>query len=116
MVSEERVVRIEDKLDKLQISHSELRSDVRYMAKKLDESRKIMEEHVAGDQKIINQLTGIIPDLKEMIVDYKHKKSVQADKKEKWDNKVKLSVDLAKFLTVVSITVGIVTGVMKLWP
>jgi len=79
MKLEDRVVRLEDKIDDVKEDVSELKSDFKVHT-------ALMQEHVAGDSKIINEITPLIealPSLKEIVEEYHYEKIESKKKAEK---------------------------------
>ena len=83
MKLEDRVVRLEDKIDDVKEDVSELKSDFKVHT-------ALMQEHVAGDSKIINEITPLIevlPSLKEIVEEYNYEK-IESKKKVSLEVKV----------------------------
>lgn len=102
MSTEKRIERIEVRVDEIKDDVSELKADFKIHT-------KLIEEHVAGDTKIIKEiqpLLNVIPHLTEMTQDYAYKKH----RKEKIQDNIK---DMSMKLGLVSLILGIVTGVVK---
>lgn len=84
------------------------------MKDKFDEHTELVREHIIGDNKIIDQLEGIIPDLATMVKDHNIKKEIKNQRKEKWDNFAKLCLDLGKIAGLISIVAGAIAAAFGL--
>lgn len=116
-ISEERFSRLENKQDETKEIVIELRSDVKRTNERVDTMNTnferhigIVEEHILGDNKIIDQLVEIIPDLADMVSDHKTKQAIKKEKKEKFNNFVSLCGSLAKIITFATVVCGLVAS------
>lgn len=97
MVNEQRISRIEDKLDNV-------RTDIATIKTKMDAHMIKIEDHIAGDKKIISDwlpVVQLVPELKEIIDNHKYEKKA-AEKRN-------------KFLVTTATVIGILTGIAKLF-
>lgn len=106
MITEERFNRLEDKVSDTAEIVIELRSEVRHMNDKFEEHIEVVKEHILGDNKIIDQLEGIIPHLADMVRDHSTKKIIMQVRKDKWKNIVEKAVDIGKIVGLVSVFGG----------
>ena len=111
---DERFNRIDDKIDRVKDSVSELKTEMALINTKFESHIKIVEEHVAGDQKIIDVLVNIIPELSEMAEYQKARRIIQEDKKAKREERVAKLKSWSAGLAVVATVVGIVAGVLRI--
>lgn len=108
MKSEDRLNRLEDKVDGVKTEVSELRTEFKVHASIISEKLEIFDDHITGDNKIINHIQPLLerlPDLVEIVED------VQFEKKKKQESTEKLksfSLKAGALATVVGIVVGIV--------
>lgn len=109
-MSEERFDRIEKKVDHLQDDVYEMRSDLKVHMHRMDEKMDRFEDHIVGDNKIINHIQPLLerlPLLTEMVEDHNYKKIYKKKASEKikyWSTRLGL----------VSIVVGIIFGALRL--
>ena len=108
MITDERFNRLEDKVSETTEIVVELRTDVKHMNQKFEEHIEVVKEHILGDNKIIDQLEGIIPHLKEMVTDHANKQVIKKARKDKWNSVVNTAVDIGKIIGLVSIVGGAV--------
>lgn len=113
MVSEDRFNRLEDKVDRTADIVVELKHEVHHMNEKFEQHIELVEEHILGDNKIVDQLVDIIPDLSSMVSDYKLRSEIKREKQAAWDRKVKLAVDITKFIGVPSAVIGLGIAVLN---
>lgn len=73
-MDEQRFQRLEDKVDVLKQDVTELKVNLTVGMEKLDGHIQEVRDHVAGDNKIINEITPVLGQLKEMVDDYSYKK------------------------------------------
>lgn len=95
MSNESRFQRIEDKVDIVKVEVSELRADFKVHMIKI-------EEHVAGDKKIINELTPVLaklPDIVKMAEEYQFSQQL---KKRAY-----------KTLGIAATVIGVIVGIFK---
>jgi len=103
MIDETRFQRVESKLDELKDDVTELKSDFRIHI-------NLVEEHVAGDKKIINQITPILdklPSIMEIVEDYQFSKVL---KQKRMDHIKEVTTKLG----LVGLVLGIVVSVIKI--
>jgi chromosome segregation ATPase len=72
---EKRLTRVEDKIDNVKAEVVELRSHFK-------NHMTIVQEHIIGDNKIIDNLNPLLDNLKELVDDYKYKKTKKTRHKE----------------------------------
>ena len=104
MKTEERLTRLEDKVDVIKNDVTELKIDMKHLMPKI-------EEHITGDKKIINHLAPVLDKLPALIEIVEKE---QFEKMKKQESMEKLRRFTSK-LTVVSILVGICVGVVKIF-
>lgn len=116
-ISEERFSRLENKQDETKEIVIELRSDVKRTNERVDTMNtnfekhiEIVNDHILGDNKIIDQLVDIIPDLADMVSDHKTKQAIKKEKKEKFNNFVSLCGSLAKIITFGTVVCGLLAS------
>jgi hypothetical protein len=100
MSDERRIERIEVRVDQIKDDVAELKADFKAHT-------KIVEEHVLGDTKIINEIRPLldaIPHLTEMTKDYTSKKHV---KEKRMETLKEWSLKLGLLTAIVTIFVGI---------
>lgn len=114
MITDDRFNRLEDKVSDTAEIVIELRSEVRHMNGKFEEHIEVVKEHILGDNKIIDQLEGIIPHLSEMVRDHSTKKIIAQARKDKWKSIVEKCVDIGKIIGLVSIFGGAVKVIADL--
>jgi len=103
MKVDNRIERIEDKLDKVQHDVIEMRIDMKHMLPKI-------EEHIAGDKKIINELIPVLEKLP-LIVEIAEIHQFQELKKKERNLKVKY---WSTRLGLISIIIGGIAGITKI--
>lgn len=103
----DRYERLESKIDKVNDDVTEVKVDmaeVKFMVKSTNE---IMQEHIAGDNKIISQLGPILDELGSMVQDHTYNKIKNQKRLEKLKTvSIKLSI--------VGTALGILIGIGKL--
>lgn len=110
-MSEERLQRLEDKVDKVKEDVTELKTDFKVHTTEMNAKMQVFGDHMTGDQKIINEISPLmqeLPDLVEIIKEYQYDKETKKRKREK----------IKSFMTkagVVSILVGILAGLKKIF-
>lgn len=114
MISEERFNRMEDKLDKTSDKVIGLESEFKNMARKYEDHIELVQEHIAGDQKIIDQLEDLVPQLKEMTQDHLIRKSIREEKKKKRELFTSYVTDISKVLGIVSVVAGTIYTILKI--
>lgn len=103
MIDETRFQRVESKLDELKDDMTELKTDFRIHI-------NLVEEHVAGDKKIINQITPILdklPSIMEIVEDYQFTKVL----KQKRMDSIK---EVTTKLGLVGLVLGIIVSIVKI--
>lgn len=65
---DKRLTRVEDKIDGVKSEVVELRTEFK-------NHMKVVQEHIIGDNKIIDNLNPLLDNLKELVDDYKFKKT-----------------------------------------
>jgi len=88
-VLEYKVDKFEDKVDKfsydlteMKIDVTEMKGDIKQVNTKLDTSLDVFRSHVAGDEKIISELTPMLPLLSSMVQDHDYKKQKRQRRRE----------------------------------
>lgn len=107
-MDDKRFSKLENRVDEIKDDVSELKAETKVqhgMIQDLKDDFKdhisVIKSHIAGDDKIINKIEPIIPqikDIREVIEDYKYKKKSKEDK--------------IKFLKSLSIKIGIVAATL----
>lgn len=105
---------MEDKLDKTSDKVIGLESEFKNMVSRYEDHIELVQEHIAGDQKIIDQLEDLVPQLKEMTQDHLVRKSIREEKKKKREIFTSYVTDISKVLGIVSIIAGIVYTILKI--
>ena len=103
MSNEVRFQRMEDKIDSVREDVMAVKAEVSEMKSDIKHHMKKVEEHVAGDKKIINEIQPILaklPQIVEMAEEYHVSKRLQQK--------------AVKLLGVIGIIVGILSGLSKL--
>lgn len=113
-ISEERFGRLEDKVDHIKEDVLEVKSEVKHMNETFQKQIELVNEHITGDQKIINVLEDLIPDLKDMAIDHATAKRIIAEKKIKREERLDKIKSIAAPLALISTVIGIIIGVVKL--
>lgn len=96
-VNEKRLDRLEDKVDSIKADVSDLKADMRVHLAKVD-------EHIAGDKKIITEwrpVVELVPELKEIIDNHKFEKRAKERRH--------------KFIAVTATVVALVAGVFEIF-
>lgn len=99
--------KLDEKVDKVKDDVNEVKIHVAQLKVSQDNTNKIIEEHVAGDNKIITQLEPILPQLAEMVEDH-------AFRKESGKRKIEKAKKVALYLGIASTTVGLLIGILKI--
>jgi len=100
---ENRIDRLEDKLDSVKEDVVELKSDMKYLMPKI-------EEHITGDKKIINHIAPVIDKLPSLIEIVEND---QFEKRKKQERREKLK-SLTSKLLLISTLVGIGAGISRI--
>ena len=103
MSNEERFQRIEDKVDNLREDVIEIKVDMKHHIEKV-------EEHITGDKKIINEIQPLLaklPGIVEIVEDHAFDKKLKKKRAETIKH-------YGSRLGLLSLIIGIVTGVIKL--
>lgn len=110
-MSEERLQRLEDKVDKVKDDVHELKTDFKIHTTEMANKMQVFGDHITGDQKIINEISPLmqkLPDLVEIVKEYQYEKETKRRKREK----------IKTFMTkagMISIVVGILAGLKKIF-
>jgi len=115
MITEERFGRLEDKVDHVKEDLIEIKGEMKHMGEKFHEHIEIMNHHIAGDQKIIDVLEHLIPDLSAMTLDYNTKKKMKEIKVSRRTERMDKWRSYAAPLGVIATLVGIVATVSKVF-
>jgi archaellum component FlaC len=108
MKSDERLNRLEDKVDGVKTEVSELRTEFKVHSTLVAEKLEIFDSHITGDNKIINHIQPLLerlPDIVEVVEDVRFQKKKQEEKNQKMK---KISAKLAIIATIVGIGAGLV--------
>ena len=100
MVTEARLTRVEDKLDKVSDDVTELKMDMKHLMPKI-------EEHITGDKKIISHITPLLEKLPSIIEIVEHHQYEKLKKKESQEKRKKLVMNLGIASTIVGLIIGI---------
>lgn len=119
-MDEKRFERLEVKVDELKNDFSEHRLESRLHMeitnKHFEELSKEMRHHIAGDKKIINKLTPVMPHLIEMSEDYLYNLKKKREMEEKRTKKTTMlkawSAKIAIALGIISL-IGYFSGALK---
>lgn len=109
MSTEKRLTRVEDKLDDLKEDVVELKTDMKYLLPKV-------EQHITGDNKIINELAPVLeklPTIVQIAEDYTYEKRKKEEKAKKRKERNEKWKSIATKVGLVSAVVGIVTGIVR---
>ena len=106
---EKRLERLEDKIDSVKEDVYDVKAEITSVKTELTTHIGMIEEHVAGDKKIIDQLTPILADLAEMVRDYKVTKIEENILEEQAKEHTKIRNQKLKNT---SIRVAIVSGIL----
>lgn len=101
----------QDKLDRVSTDVTELKVKVSMLDEKLDDHMKEIKEHVAGDKKIINELTPVLsklPTIVEMAEEHRFRVK-------KLERRRTLLKDISLKLGVISLIVGIAVGIVRIF-
>lgn len=112
-ISEERFGRLEDKVDHIKEDVLEVKSEVKHMNDTFQKQIQLVNEHITGDQKIINVLEDLIPDLKDMAIDHATQKRLQEEKKAQRQERVDKVKSIAAPFALVSTIIGTLLGLAK---
>jgi hypothetical protein len=77
--------RLESKVDKVQEDVFNLRADFNVHTSKIESKLDIFEDHIAGDNKIINHIEPMlnkIPDIMQVVEDYRYEARKRAEAEE----------------------------------
>ena len=103
----ERLEKLAEKLDKVKDDVTEVKVDVAEMKTLIKVTHANVEEHIAGDNKIITKLEPILDQLGEMVQDHMFEKMAKEKRSER--NK-----STALKLGIVGSVVGIAIGITRL--
>lgn len=84
-MSQGRLENVEQKVDKVYLELSEVKSKVANIEGKLDTHMSYIEQHVAGDTKIIREIQPLIeklPYIAKVVEDYRYNEMAKEKKKE----------------------------------
>jgi hypothetical protein len=101
---DKRLDKLEDKVDAIREDVTELKTDFKIHT-------ALIQEHVAGDAKIISELKPILhklPDIIQIVEDH------QYDRKNR-ERKMQLIADWTKKLTLLSTAIGVVYAIIQLF-
>lgn len=104
MVSEERFAKLEDKVEEVKETVGDMRTELALHRQESEIHRKLIETHISGDNKIINEISPILHTLKEIERDHKNKQFV----------KQKLGQTI-KWITIVSGAIVSVVSSFEIW-
>lgn len=110
-MSEDRLERLEDKVDGIKEDVSELKTDLKVHMNKVDTEMKVFAEHITGDNKIISHLQPLLDDIpliKETLEEFRYEKKAKA----KLMEKLKFT---SAILGITSLSIGIYLGIGKLF-
>lgn len=88
MVHDDRFSNLEQKVDKVKDDVNEIKMELKLQRVDLSRAMEIVEKHVAGDNKIINEIAPLMhhmPSLVDIVQEYKYEK----EKKAKFWNNIK---------------------------
>lgn len=100
---ETRFQRMEDKIDSVREDVTEVKTEVQSMKTDIKHHMKKVEEHVAGDKKIINEIQPLLARLPQII-----------EMAEEYHVSKKLKDRVLKSLGIIGMLVGILAGLDKL--
>lgn len=113
-MDKDRFSRIENRVDEIKDDIAELKADIKIQSNNIDTLSeqfrihvKLVEKHVAGDTKIINEISPYFGDLKQIIADHKFKQ-------EKNERVMKVIKQYTMYLGLVSLITGILVTLDKL--
>lgn len=104
-----RIDKLEEKLDKVKDDVAELKTDFKVHAEKMNDKMDIFEEHITGDKKIINEIQPVLeklPTIVEIAEQY------QFEKKLKQEN-IKKIKNLTLKAGAITAGLGAITAVIK---
>ena len=110
-MSDERFNRIEDKVDKVDDKVNNVKYEIVELRSDFKSHMKIVEDHVTGDNKIIEHISPmlpILPELADMVRDHSFKK-------ERNDRYVASLKIWSMRLGIIATAIGIITGIVKLF-
>lgn len=110
----DRYDRLEDKIDKVKDDVTDVKVDIAEVKTMVKTTNEIMNEHIAGDNKIINQLAPILDELGSMVQDYTYNKIEKEKRKEERKTRNEQLKTKAIKLGIVGTTISILVGVAKL--
>jgi len=93
---EDRLNRLEKKVDNVKDEVGELKTEFTVHTHKIESKMDIFEEHITGDTKIINTIEPVIeklPDILEVVEDYKYemrKKNEEQERRNALASKVRI--------------------------
>lgn len=111
MFDEKRMERVENKVEQINDSVVDLKIDVAKINTKLDTHISRIEDHILGDNKVINHIQPMVekmPLIMEILEEYNYIKN------SKLRSKAKLEHTIKKF-TLVSVLLGIVYSIMRIF-
>lgn len=114
MPTEERFNRLEDKVDRVKDEVTDVKTEMILMNDKFDRHLDIVENHILGDQKIINTLETIIPELADMASSHKAEKIIKERKAETRKVRGEKLKNYGMMLGFVSTLVGIIVGISRI--
>jgi predicted nucleic acid-binding Zn-ribbon protein len=82
---DDRLVRLEDKVDQLKDDVADLKTDFKVMSAKVSSKMDKFDEHIIGDNKIINHISPMLdklPDLIDIVQEYRLEKKQKAERAE----------------------------------
>ena len=110
----DKIDKLEQKLDKVTDDVTDVKVDVAEMKTLMKVTYDKVEEHIAGDNKIITKLDPILEQLGEMVADHVYSKAKAKEEKEQRELRTKKWQIVALKLGVVATVVGIVAKVLEI--
>jgi len=104
-----RLERLENKVDQLKDDVSELKTDFKVHVARMDQRLDRFADHIEGDNKIINHIEPLLnqlPIITKLIEDFQYSEQSKARRNERIKT-------ITLKLTLVSVTIAIIGGVLK---